>query len=116
VLALRGRRGSGKSRLLRELCARAELELSAPAPQGTALVVSENYYPGWKATVDGKPATTDRADYTLIGVQLPAGATKVSLTFDSPEYHTGKAITLAAILVSLLVLAGGLVLEKRKVA
>lgn len=95
---------------------RADLELSAPAPQGAALVVSENYYPGWKATVDGKPATTDRADYTLIGVQLPAGARKVSLTFDSPEYHTGKAITIAAILISLLLLAGGLALEKRKVA
>ena len=65
---------------------------------------------------NGKPATTDRADYTLIGVQLPEGARKVSLIFDSPEYHTGKAITLVAIFLSLVVLAGGLVIEKRKVA
>ena len=55
---------------------KADLELSSPAPPGSALIVSENYYPGWKATVDGRPAVTDRADYTLIGVELPAGASR----------------------------------------
>ena len=95
---------------------RADIELSAPAPQGSALLVSENFYPGWKATVDGRAAVIDRADYTLIGVVLPAGARKISLSFDSPEYHTGKMITLVAIGVALLVLAGGFVVEKRKVA
>ena len=95
---------------------RAEIELNAPAPQGSALLVSENYYPGWTATVDGKSARTDRADYTLIGVELPAGARKISLVFDSPEYHTGKAITLAAIAAALLILIAGVVAERRKVA
>ncbi|MBA3645335.1 MAG: YfhO family protein, partial [Gemmatimonadaceae bacterium] len=95
---------------------RADLELSAPAPQGSALLVSENYYPGWKATVDGKPAKTDRADYTLVGVELPAGAKKISLTFDSPEYHTGKAITLAAIVAALVILTVGALAERRTVA
>ena len=95
---------------------RADLELSAPAPPGSALVVSENYYPGWQATVDGKPAATDRADYTLIGVELPAGARKVSLSFVSREYHTGKVVTLAAIFAALAVLAAGIVMEQRKVA
>lgn len=95
---------------------RADLELSGPAPQGSALVVSENFYPGWKATVDGRAAVTDRADYTLIGVELPAGARKISLSFDSPEYHTGKTITLIAIVIALLILVAGVAAEKRKVA
>jgi hypothetical protein len=47
---------------------------------------------------------------------LPAGARRISLSFDSPEYHTGKMITLVAIGAALLVLAGGFVMEKRKVA
>jgi hypothetical protein len=95
---------------------RVDIELSAPAPQGSALLVSENFYPGWKATVDGRAGVIDRADYTLIGVVLPAGARRISLSFDSPEYHTGKMITLVAIGAALLVLAGGFVMEKRKVA
>ena len=55
-----------------------------PAPAGSALVVSENYYPGWTATVDGKRAPVVRADYSLIGVVLPAGATNVELDFREP--------------------------------
>ena len=94
----------------------ADIELSAPAPAGSALVVSENYYPGWTARVDGKTAVTGRADYVLIGVPLPAGARKIALTFDSPEYHTGKTITLLAIAAALLILVAGIVTEKRKVA
>ena len=77
------------------------LSLDTPAPAGSALVVSENYYPGWKATVDGRSATLARADYSLIGVELPAGAKTVELTFDSAPYHTGKAITLLALALSL---------------
>ena len=51
----------------------ATIALSVPAPKGAALVVSENYYPGWRATADGLPQPTFRADYNLIGVPLPAG-------------------------------------------
>jgi hypothetical protein len=35
------------------------LSLSAPAPAGAALVVSENYYPGWTATATGARRRSD---------------------------------------------------------
>jgi hypothetical protein len=95
---------------------RVDMELSAAAPAGASLVASENYYPGWTATVDGKAAPIGRADYTLIGVELPAGARKVSLAFVDPAYQTGKLVTLAAIALALILLAGGVVTERRKVA
>jgi hypothetical protein len=81
------------------------LQLASPAPQGAALIVSENYFPGWKATVDGKAAPLDRAQYNLIGVQLPAGARSVALHFDDPAYEAGRKVTIVAIVLS-LVLAG----------
>jgi hypothetical protein len=95
---------------------RVEIALSAPAPEGAALVVSENYYPGWRATVDGKPARLGRADLTFIGVELPAGARTVGLEFTSPAYQTGKTITWVAILVSLLALAAGVWRDRRSLA
>jgi len=89
------------------------LDLSAPAPAGAALVVSENYYPGWHATVDGKAAPAiGRADYSLIGVALPAGARHVELNFDDPAYESGKKVTLAALLIALLLTAGGFAAER----
>lgn len=88
--------------------------LSTPAPKGSALVVSENYYPGWHATIDGKPGNVERADYVLMGVPLPEGATRVELTFDSATYHTGKTVTLVATLIALLAVVGGAVVGRRR--
>ena len=83
------------------------VQLDAAAPAGSALVVSENYYPGWRATVDGRPATVGRADYVLIGVALPTGARSVDLTFHSASYERGKTITLIALTLSILGMLAG---------
>jgi len=95
---------------------KVRIDLSAPAPDGASLVVSENYYPGWKATVDGKPAPIGRADFTFIGVDLPAGARSIQLDFTSPSYERGKLITWIAILFGFLTLAAGLWRERRVLA
>ena len=94
----------------------ATLALSEPAPAGATLIVSENYYPGWTATVDGKPQPTYRADFNLIGVPLPTGARSIELSFHDRAVDTGKGITLAALLLALLALAGGVVMDRRRVA
>jgi hypothetical protein len=94
---------------------RVAMTLSEPAPEGSALVVSENYYPDWTATVDGKSVKAERADFTFIGIALPAGARKVMLEFRSPAYETGKTITLGAAVLALAFLVVGMALERRKV-
>jgi hypothetical protein len=78
-----------------------ELELDAPAPQGSALVVSENYYPGWRAIVDGQPAELGRVQFSFIGVELPAGGRRIQLTFSSSTYAAGRTVTLVALLLAL---------------
>ena len=90
------------------------VELGEPAPEGSALVVSENWYPGWYALIDGRAGTVARADYTLIGVPLPAGARRVKLFFDDPVYARGKLITTVALLATLILIAGGIVMERRR--
>jgi hypothetical protein len=92
------------------------IRLAAPAPRGSALIVSENYFPGWEATVNGKPAVVGRADFTLIGVQLPEGATDIDLSFTSPAYQKGKLITLIALAVAVLLIGAGVVAERKNVA
>lgn len=91
-----------------------DVTLDQPATAGQALVVSENYYPGWRATVDGKAAPAGMMNYNLIGVALPAGAKSIQLRFADPAYETGKRITLAAILLAVVGLGFGLVAGRRR--
>jgi uncharacterized membrane protein YfhO len=77
------------------------------------LLVSENYFPGWSATVDGRVTPAYRADFNLIGVPLPAGARAIDLSFRDPALSVGKGITVFASLIALLGLAAGLVADRR---
>ncbi len=92
---------------------KADIALSAPAPAGSALLVSENYFPGWQATVDGKDVPTYRADYNLIGIPLPAGARAITLRYHDPAVATGRIITIVALLVALAALGAGLAADRR---
>lgn len=92
----------------------ATIALSAPAPAGASLVVSENYFPGWAASVDGRSTPVYRADFNLIGVPLQAGARSVELTFRDAAVSTGKAVTLIALLLAVVALAAGLVADRRR--
>jgi len=85
-----------------------DVELDQPAPAGSALMVSENFYPGWTAEVNGSPATIGRADMTLIGVALPEGARTVTLRFASAPYETGKLVTILALGLAIVWWGGGL--------
>ncbi len=91
----------------------ATITLSGPAPAASALVVSENYFPGWTAKVDGRAQPLFRADYNLIGVPLAAGARTIELSFQDPAYGPGKGITIVAALAALLALGVGVVLDRR---
>lgn len=78
------------------------------APADGLLVVSENFYPGWRATVDGQPAEILRANLTLRAVPVSAGQHRVEMWYDPLSFKLGgalSAITLAACIVALLVLA-----------
>lgn len=81
------------------------IALSGAAPKPTYLVVSENWYPDWHATVDGRPAPVYRADHTFLSIVLPPGAREVRLRFASADYRRGQLVSAAALLGTLIFLA-----------
>lgn len=91
-----------------------DLTLEGAPPAGSALVVSENFYPGWRAEVDGKPVAVNRANLTLMGIELPAGARQVSLRFESEPVRTGMLVTLAALAISIAWLVVGAIADRRR--
>ena len=81
-----------------------------PAPQAPAyVVIAENFYPDWRASVDGKAVAVERGNVAMLTVPVPAGARIVELRFESADYHKGKTVSLLSLgLVAMGLLAPGL--------
>lgn len=79
--------------------------LQADLPTAGLLVLSEVYYPGWTATVDGQPAPLLRADVILRGVPLPAGSHRVEIAYAPASLKWGAVITGLTLLCCLAGLA-----------
>jgi len=73
------------------------IETSAPTP--TVLVLSEIFYPGWEATVDGERARILLADYLLRGVALPTGQHTVEMRYTAPAARSGAIISVCTLLL-----------------
>ena len=73
------------------------------------LVLSEVYYPAWKAYVDGERVPLYRADYLLRAVPVPAGEHTVELRYESWTLRLGTVISL----LTGLVLAALMLLKMR---
>ncbi len=72
------------------------IEMQVRAQTRALLVVSETYYPGWKATINGKPVDILRADGALRGVLVPPGESRVVMSYAPLTVYSGGAVTLAA--------------------
>jgi len=82
--------------------AAGSLSLNVAAPADGLLVLSEVYYPGWQAVVDGQATPIVRADYTLRGVPVPAGEHRVEVFYRPVTLVWGAVIsggTLGALVV-----------------
>ncbi|MBI2503735.1 MAG: hypothetical protein HYW07_10955, partial [Candidatus Latescibacteria bacterium] len=86
------------------------VSLKTRADGARLLLIAENFFPNWQATVDGQPAEILRADYVWQAVYVPAGEHQVEL-----RYHS-RVVSLSrwAALLSLLVLAGVAAWDWRK--
>jgi hypothetical protein len=82
---------------------RIVLEVEAAA-EGM-LVLSEVYYPGWRARVDGREVGVQRVDHALRGLELDKGVHRVELAYDPMSFKVGFLVTVVA-----LCLAGGVAL------
>ena len=89
-------------------------QLETPAPKPGYLFVSENYYPAWKARVDGKPVSVVRAQMSLMAVPLAQGARVVELEFRSSTYGLGRGITLTTLVLLLGATVYGRIRERRE--
>ncbi len=71
---------------------------------GGMLVLSDVWYPGWRARVDDTPATVLRADGALRGVIVPPGRHTVVFELVSPTRLAGAGTSLLGVAIGLVLL------------
>ena len=87
-----------------------EIFLDANAPGAGVLILSEVYYPGWRAWVNDSEVEVLRANYLFRAVELPAGVQHVRLLYDPPLFKIGAGL----FAVTVFALIGWFAWRKRK--
>lgn len=85
-----------------------EVQIRTNSSRNAVLFLSDSYYPGWKALVDGRPSQVYRANYLFRAVLVPEGEHEVQFRFEPDSFALGTDISLFT-LWGLLILWFGLV-------
>jgi hypothetical protein len=89
-----------------------ELRIEVRADAPALLVVADNWYPAWHATVNGEDAPVLRAYHTLRAVPVPAGASTVEMTYRSEVVSRSMAFSLLLTTGLLIALGVGTFLRR----
>ena len=79
------------------------IKLNATGPGW--LVITNLWYPGWRAWVDGGETKIYRGDYVFQAIPLPAGDHAIQLRFSSSSFKHGLELTILSLAAVLLLLA-----------
>jgi len=81
-----------------------EVESRKPA----LLVISNSWYPGWTAIVNGHATRIYRTNWISLGIAVPAGKSEIMLRFVAPGFRLGSIVSLISIglLLAGFVIAG----------
>ena len=80
---------------------RMSIDLAPPPTDSSYVLVAENWYLDWSATVDGHPAPALRGDNALLTIPVGPGAKRIELSYHSRAIARGIAIGLVSLLVAI---------------
>jgi hypothetical protein len=75
--------------------------MEATTPEAAFLFMSEAYYPGWQAYVDGRQEKILRANYVFRAIPLGPGSHKVEVVMAPLSFKIGLAVSVLTIVVLL---------------
>jgi len=83
------------------------IEIDVNSSTDGFLVLTDTFYPGWKASIDNKPVKVFRADFFARAVFVRAGDHKVVFSFKPNSLRTGFYITIVSgLILSWLIFMG----------
>ena len=75
------------------------IDIETKSLTSSFLVLSDTYYPGWQATIDGKKTKIFLTNYVARGIVLPPGNHIVKFEFKPVSFHLGLGLSLASLFV-----------------
>lgn len=78
----------------------SHIEVRTVNAAASFLVLSDVYYPGWKATIDGAAAHLYETDFVLRGVEVPAGSHVVKFEFRPASFYYGLLVSALSVLIA----------------
>jgi hypothetical protein len=90
--------------------------IHAHATARSLLVLTDDFYPGWSATVDGRSVPVQRVDYLLRGVTLSPGDHTVVFSYAPASWTIGLIISGLCALGVLGAVGTGVAMRRRRVA
>jgi hypothetical protein len=76
-----------------------QVRISAEAPEGGWLVLSDLYYPGWEAFIDGVPAPIYQGNYLFRAVELSPGKHQVQFVYRPAPLRIGIVLCILALAI-----------------
>lgn len=78
--------------------------IQVDSPAGGVFRLSEQFYPGWSVSIDGKPAQLERCHLALQCIQVPPGPHTLEFRFRSGSLRLGAAVSLLSLTALALLL------------
>jgi hypothetical protein len=81
-----------------ELDEAERLVIRTEGREPAVLVLNDAWYPGWRATLDGRAASILRANTAFRAVAVPAGAHRVEMRYEPRTFQVGLGVAAVAML------------------
>lgn len=86
--------------------------IDAESDGGAVLVLTDAYYPGWHASIDGAPAEIYPVYHAFRGVTIPEGSHRIEMKYDPMTFRIGIALSYATMLITTAI--GFAILRRKK--
>jgi hypothetical protein len=73
--------------------ANQSVSFQTEAPAASLVIISQTYYPAWRAYVDGHPTKIWRANYAFQALEVPAGYHTVKLVYEDTKLLAGAVLS-----------------------
>ena len=81
------------ARILSARFADQSVSMQTEAPAPSLVVISQSYYPAWKAYVDGRAVPIWRANYAFQAVEAPAGRHQIEVRYQDQRLVAGALLS-----------------------